>query len=69
MFGRSLYFDCNKAVRELGWTSRYGNLEMFRESYNWYLQHRHQLSTNGRTASHHRSPVKQGLLSVVSRLL
>ena len=68
MYGRSMYFDTSRAEQELGWTARYGNVEMFRESYDWYLEHREEVF--GReNASHHSSPVKQGVLDLVSRLL
>ena len=41
------------------------NDEMFAHSYDWYVAHREEVF--GRTdASHHRSPVKQGVLAAVS---
>jgi nucleoside-diphosphate-sugar epimerase len=68
MYGRSLYFDIAREKEELGWQPRYGNIEMFCDSYDWYLQNRERvLSSHG--ASHHRSPVKQGILSIGSLLL
>ena len=68
MYGRSLYFDISKARRELGWQPRYSNVEMLIQSYEWYLQHRAQVLA-GRGASLHRSAVKQGVLTLVKRLL
>ncbi len=68
MYGRSLYFDITKARTELGWLPRYSNDEMLLQSYRWYLRHREEiLQTTG--GSHHRSPVKQGILSLVKRVL
>jgi nucleoside-diphosphate-sugar epimerase len=68
MYGRSMYFDISRAKRELSWSPRYGNVEMFCESYDWYRAHRNAvLEQHG--ASHHRSPVKQGVLDLVSRVL
>jgi len=68
MYGRSMYFDLAKPRAELGWQPRHGNVEMFCESYDWYLAHREAiLGTTG--ASHHRSPVRQGVLAAASRLL
>lgn len=68
MYGRSMYFDLTRTKAELGWSAQYGNEDMFIQSYDWYLAHRdavlHQAS-----ASHHRSPVKQGILAVASRAL
>jgi nucleoside-diphosphate-sugar epimerase len=68
MYGRSLYFDIAKAQTELGWQPRFSNNEMFVHSYDWYLKHRDEvLRSTG--LSHHRSPVKQGVLSLVKRAL
>jgi nucleoside-diphosphate-sugar epimerase len=68
MYGRSLYFDTTKARNELGWRPRYSNDEMFVQSYDWYLKNRGAiLRQTG--ASHHRSAVKQGVLSLVKHLL
>jgi nucleoside-diphosphate-sugar epimerase len=64
MYGREMYFDVSRAKRELGWAPRHGNVAMFCESYDWYLEHRDRvMSTRG--ASHHRSPVRQGVLRAV----
>lgn len=68
MYGRSMYFDVGRTCDELGWMPAYGNTAMFRESYDWYVGHRAEvLSSSG--ASHHRSPVREGILSTVSRVL
>jgi nucleoside-diphosphate-sugar epimerase len=69
MYGRSLYFDIAKAKRELGWQPRYSNDEMLCESYDWYLLHRDEILRAKHAASPHRSAVKQGILSLVKRLL
>ncbi len=68
MYGRSLYFDISKARRELNWQPRHSTDQMFAESYNWYLANRETiLQAHG--ASPHRSAVKQGILSLVKRIL
>jgi nucleoside-diphosphate-sugar epimerase len=65
MYGRSMYFDLARTKRELGWTPKYGNAAMFCESYDWYVRNREAvLRRHG--ASHHRSPVKQGVLRGVA---
>jgi nucleoside-diphosphate-sugar epimerase len=69
MYGRSLYFDSSKARNELGWRPKYSNQEMFVDSYEWYLRNRRAVLTAKSGASHHRSAVKQGLLSLVKRVL
>jgi hypothetical protein len=64
MYGREMYFDIGKAKRELNFRPRWGNVEMFCDSYDWYVAHREQvLSRHG--SSLHRSPVKQGVLRAV----
>ena len=65
MYGRSMYFETTKAERELGWAPVHGNIEMFCQSYDWYLAHREEVLTRT-SASHHRSPVRQGILAAVS---
>lgn len=68
MYGRTMYFDLSRTKRELEWSARSSNEEMFADSYDWYLRHRGEVL--GRTgASHHRSPVKQGVLAAVSLAL
>ncbi len=65
MYGRAMYFDIARARADLDWTPRFGNVAMFRESYDWYLAHRDEvLARHG--ASHHRSPVRQGVLRAVA---
>ncbi|MCX7722604.1 MAG: NAD-dependent epimerase/dehydratase family protein [Verrucomicrobiae bacterium] len=68
MYGRSLYFDITKARTELGWQPRYSNEEMFVQSYDWYLRNRERVLSQ-RGSSPHRSPIKEGVLSIVKRLL
>lgn len=68
MYGRSMWFDIDRARTELGWAPRWSNAAMLCESYDWYLAHRDAvLASEG--ASHHRSAVRQGVLGLVSRLL
>lgn len=68
MYGRSMYFDISKAADELNWKPKFSNEEMFIDSYEWYLKNREYIiSQNG--ASHHRSAVKQGVLSLVKKIL
>ncbi len=68
MYGRSMYFDVARARDELGFAPRWGNAAMLCESYDWYLAHRDAVLAAG-GGSHHRSPVAQGVLGLVSRLL
>jgi nucleoside-diphosphate-sugar epimerase len=68
MYGRAMYFDIGKATRLLGWSPRYSNVEMFCQSYDWYLAHRQEVITRG-SGSPHTSAVRQGVLRLVSRVL
>lgn len=66
MYGKSMYFDVSKAQAQLGWKPRHSNDEMFAESYRWYVTHREDiLFRQGRSASHHRSAVRQGALALI----
>ncbi len=69
MYGQSMYFDISKACSELGWEPRFSNEEMLIESYEWYLQHRSEIYGDRSDRSQHRSPVRQGVLELISRLL
>lgn len=64
MYAREMWFDVSKAKEKLGWRSTRSNEEMFRESYDWYVAHRDEVLART-NASHHRSPVKQGVLRLL----
>ena len=68
MYGRSMYFDISRAKKELLWQPCYSNIDMFIESYQWYLSHRNQV-LSARGASHHRSAVQEGVLRLVKKFL
>ena len=65
MYGRSIYFDISKACTKLGWNPRYSNQEMFVESYEWYLSHRHTVLAATDSTSLHRSAMDQGVLKLL----
>ena len=69
MYGRSMYFDISKARAELNWTPAYSNDQMLIENYEWYVAHRAQIQNDRSARSHHQSPLRQGVLALVSRLL
>lgn len=68
MYGRSFHFDLSHTKAELGWQPRFSNDEMLEESYRWYIEHRQQIDAQ-RDASAHRSPLKQGALSLLKYVL
>lgn len=63
MYGRSMWFDITDAIDATAWRPRWSNDEMFRQSYDWFLDNRNR--TAG--ASQHRRPARQGALSLVKR--
>jgi nucleoside-diphosphate-sugar epimerase len=64
MYGRSMYFNISRAQNELGWQPKFSNVEMFIESYDWYIKNRESVLSAKAEASHHRSAIKQGALSL-----
>ncbi len=69
MYGRSMYFDVTKAMRQLNWKPKYSNNAMFIDSYEWYVQNREGVLNSGNHASRHKSPVKQGILALLQKFL
>jgi nucleoside-diphosphate-sugar epimerase len=67
MYGREMFFDVSAAKHALGWSSRYSNEEMFLESYDRYVAQRAAILER-RGASHHRSPVRMGILKLLEYL-
>jgi nucleoside-diphosphate-sugar epimerase len=65
MYGRSMWFDVAPARDELGWRARWSNEEMMRDSYDWFLAHRHRADTAG---SAHRRSARQGALRLAKRM-
>jgi nucleoside-diphosphate-sugar epimerase len=68
MYGKAMYFDVSRTKKELGWSAKFSNADMFADSYDWYLKNRDEVFGR-KDASHHRSPVKQGILAAVSLAL
>ena len=69
MYGRSMFFDVTKAIRELGWRPQYSNNAMFIESYDWYCQHRSEVLRGDGNKSLHTSVVKQRLLGLLKYII
>ena len=64
-YHKPFYFDVQPLL-ELGWKPRYSNDEMFRESWDWFVQHKGRLAAEA-AASPHRSVVRQRILGVLKR--
>lgn len=69
MYGSSMFFDLKKAKNDLGWVSNFSNQEMIKESFDWYVSNRNDVLSNSKKRSHHKSLVKQGILSLIGKLL
>ncbi|MCA9629450.1 MAG: NAD-dependent epimerase/dehydratase family protein [Myxococcales bacterium] len=67
MYGREMWFDIRPTCERLGWQPRFSNAEMIADSYDWYVEHRAEIEMR-QGASHHRSPVRKGVLAVLERL-
>ncbi|MGO1055782.1 NAD-dependent epimerase/dehydratase family protein [Crossiella sp. CA198] len=67
MYSKSLWFDTSAAERDLGWRAEYSTDAMFADSYDWFLANRDSLA--GANASHHRSPAKQGALTLLKKIM
>jgi nucleoside-diphosphate-sugar epimerase len=67
MYGREMFFDITETTRTLGCKPRHSNAEMIAESYDWYVAHRAEVLAR-RTASHHRSAVRLGVLRLLELL-
>ena len=65
-YHKAFYFDVQPLL-DLGWKPRYSNDEMFRECFDWFLEHGELASKTG-AISPHRSMVKQRLLGLLKRL-
>lgn len=64
-----MHFDITSTKAALEWAPRCSNVAMFERAYDWYLEHRDEV-LHGAHRSHHRSPVRQGLvLDAFSRAL
>ncbi len=64
VYGQDVYFDTSYTRDELGWRPKFGNVAMFAQSYDWYVENRSKiLAAKGN--SPHRSAVKQGALALL----
>lgn len=69
MYGKSMYFNINKAKSELHWTPKYSNNSMILESYNYYISNRDEILSNTHSLSPHKSKVHQGVLRLLNNIL
>ena len=69
MYGESMYFDISTAEKDFGFSPYYSNAEMFKESYDWYLNNRDDIISGRLRGSGHQSKLRQGILSLTPYLL
>tara|TARA_B100001057_G_scaffold495083_1_gene593254 strand:- start:421 stop:1467 length:1047 start_codon:yes stop_codon:yes gene_type:complete len=69
MYGESMYFDISNAEKDLSYSPYYSNNEMFKESYNWYVNNRDGILSGKIQGSGHQSKIRQGILSLTPYLL
>ena len=67
MYGREMFFDVSHTRETLGWQPEWDNASMIAQAYDWYVEHRDEILAR-RGASHHRSPVKLGVLRLLEAL-
>ncbi len=60
------FVSIEKIKNTLGWVPKHSNAEALIRSYEWYLEHKDELSDTGVT---HRVPWKQGILGCFKRFL
>jgi len=65
VYGKEFYFDV-RSLLEMGWRPQYSNDEMFRESYDWFLNHRNDAVDN--SAAAHRKPIAEKILGLLRRV-
>jgi nucleoside-diphosphate-sugar epimerase len=64
MYGRSLYFDISKAKKKLDFKPKFSTSEMFRESFNNYIDNKNK-SKDIKNLSHHQKKTPQLLLKII----
>jgi nucleoside-diphosphate-sugar epimerase len=67
MYGREMFFDVTKAKERLGFQPKHSNTEMICDSYDDYVENRTQVLSRSE-ASHHRSAVRAGILTLLFHL-
>lgn len=64
-YHKPCYFD-PQPLLDMGWQPKYSNFDMFKESYDWFVNEADRADVSG--YSPHRSPLNQGVLWLVKKL-
>jgi nucleoside-diphosphate-sugar epimerase len=67
MYGREMYFDISKAEKDLRYSPKWSNVQMFCQAYDWFVENRDKIKAQ-KVGSHHRSFLKEGALKVLKWL-
>lgn len=68
-YHKPFYFDICHAKKKLKWKPKYTNMDILKESYDWYLSNIQNLEGNHRNSgSIHKKPIKKGLLKIAKIL-
>lgn len=66
MLGKSLYADTTKVKKELHWTPKKTNIDMFIENYDWYIKNKNGIEVAGKSnKSANRSLPQMGFLHLI----
>lgn len=63
-YHKPCYFDVQPLLN-MGWKARYSNMDMLKESYDWFSTSYEQ--SKAEHGSPHRSPIKQGILRLLKK--
>lgn len=69
MYGESMYFDISVAEKDLDYKPIYSNIQMFKDSYDWYVKNRDEILSGTLQGSGHQSKLRQGILALTPYLL
>jgi nucleoside-diphosphate-sugar epimerase len=64
--GRESYVSVQRIADELGYRARYSNQEALVRNYDWYVRHRDEIRSKGKTGVTHRVPWKRGALRLAT---
>ena len=68
MYGRSLFFDNSKVLKDLKYKTKHDNISAICDSYDWYLDNYRQINMSS-GGSPHQKAVKQGILKLGGYLI
>ena len=61
-YHKDYFFDVSHTTKELNWKPKYDDKTMIKESYNWYINNKNNLQSEG---SAHKTKIKQKLIKIL----